>query len=160
MARLIAPPSRLRFWLLALGLLALTLFFGVRTLASDAEKPIKRNYAAVFAPPAPETQTKEEAAAKSAGCITCHTASDAWTMHRTEAVVLGCTDCHGGNANIRLPSPSSDFDNPAYVALRDKAHVLPRHPKIWHWPSSANPQRSYTLLNRESPEFVRFVNND
>ena len=158
MARLIAPPSRLRFWLLALGLLALTLFFGVRTLASDAEKPIKRNYAAVFAPPAPETQTKEEAAAKSAGCITCHTASDAWTMHRTEAVVLGCTDCHGGNANIRLPSPSSDFDNPAYVALRDKAHVLPRYPKSWHWPSSANPQRSYTLLNRESPEFVRFVN--
>ena len=158
MARLIAPPSRLRFWFLALGLLALTLFFGVRTLASDAEKPIKRNYAAVFAPPAPETQTKEEAAAKSAGCITCHTASDAWTMHRTEAVVLGCTDCHGGNANIRLPSPSSDFDSPAYVALRDKAHVLPRYPKSWHWPSSANPQRSYTLLNRESPEFVRFVN--
>jgi cytochrome c553 len=99
MARLIAPPSRLRFWLLALALLAVTLLFGVRSLASDAEKPVKRDYSAVFAAPAPETQTKEEAAAKSAGCITCHTASDAWTMHRTEGVVLGCTDCHGGNAN-------------------------------------------------------------
>jgi len=26
------------------------------------------------------------------------------------------------------------------------------------WPSSGNPVRSYTLLNYESPEFVRFVN--
>lgn len=158
MGQLIAPPLRLRFWLLALLLLAGTLAFGVETLASEGENPVRRNYAAVFAPPAPETQTREEAAAKSAGCISCHTASDAWTMHRSEAVVLGCTDCHGGNANVRLTAPSSDYSSPAYVALRDKAHVLPRYPKSWHWPSSANPQRSYTLLNRESPEFVRFVN--
>ena len=61
MARLIAPPSRLRFWFVVAGLLALTLVFGVRTLASDAEKPIKRNYAAVFAPPAPET--------RNSGCV-------------------------------------------------------------------------------------------
>ena len=158
MARLIAPPSRLRFWLLALALLAVTLLFGVRSLASDAEKPVKRDYSAVFAAPAPETQTKEEAAAKSAGCITCHTASDAWTMHRTEGVVLGCTDCHGGNANVRLPAPSLDFRSPAYIALRDRAHVLPRYPHSWGWPSSANPKRSYTLLNRESPQYIRFVN--
>ena len=26
------------------------------------------------------------------------------------------------------------------------------------WPTSANPVRSYTLLNHESPEFIRFVN--
>ncbi len=102
MGQLIAPPLRLRFWLLALLLLAGTLAFGVETLASEGENPVRRNYAAVFAPPAPETQTREEAAAKSAGCISCHTASDAWTMHRSEAVVLGCTDCHGGNANVRL----------------------------------------------------------
>lgn len=158
MARLIAPPSLLRFWLLALGLLAATLLFGVRSLASDAEKAVKRDYAAVFAPPAPETQTKEEAQAKSAGCITCHTASDASTMHRSEAVVLGCTDCHGGNANVRLTMPSLDFKDPAYIAIRDKAHVLPRYPHSWGWPSSANPKRSYTLLNRESPEFIRFEN--
>jgi hypothetical protein len=158
MARLIAPPSRLRFWLIALALLALTLVWGVRSLASSGEKPVKRNYSAVFAPPAPETQSKEEAAAKSAGCISCHTASDAGTMHRTEAVVLGCTDCHGGNANVRLATPSLDFRNPAYIAIRDKAHVLPRYPESWHWPSSANPKRSYTLLNKEAPEYVRFVN--
>lgn len=158
MARLIASPSRFRFWLLVALLLVLSLIAGVRSLASDGEKPVKRDYSAVFAPPSPETQTREEAASKSAGCISCHTASDAWTMHRTEAVILGCTDCHGGNASVRLTTPSLDFKNPAYVALRDKAHVLPRYPQGWHWPSSANPKRSYTLMNKESPEFIRFMN--
>ena len=38
----------------------------------------------------------------------------------------------------------------------NRAHVLPRYPD--RWPSSANPKRTYTLLNKESPEFVRFVN--
>ena len=40
----------------------------------------------------------------------------------------------------------------------EQAHVLPRYPHTWHYPSSANPERSYTLLNREAPEFTRFVN--
>ena len=39
-----------------------------------------------------------------------------------------------------------------------RPHVLPRFPNAWHWPSSANPRASYTLLNKESPEFIRFVN--
>ena len=33
-------------------------------------------------------------------CESCHTASDTWTMHKSPAVVLGCTDCHGGDARI------------------------------------------------------------
>ena len=36
--------------------------------------------------------------------------------------------------------------------------MLPLYPDDWHYPSSANPVESYTLLNRESPEYVRFVN--
>lgn len=158
MARLISPPTRLRFWAMALVLLLLTLVGSVKSLASDMEKPVKRDYASVFAPPSPQTQTKAEAQAKSTGCISCHSASDAWTMHRTEAVVLGCTDCHGGNASVRLATPNLATSDPAYAALRDKAHVLPRYPEGWHWPSSANPKRSYTLLNKESPEFIRFMN--
>ena len=35
------------------------------------------------------------------------------------------------------------------VAARDMAHVLPKYPQSWHFPSSANPKRSYSLLNRE-----------
>ena len=38
----------------------------------------------------------------------------------------------------------------------DQAHVQPRFPEAWR--TSANPVRSYTLLNHESPEFIRFVN--
>ncbi|MEO6718613.1 MAG: multiheme c-type cytochrome, partial [Novosphingobium sp.] len=124
-------------------------------LASIEEKPVERHY--VTAPPAPAKQTGAEADAKSEGCISCHTKSDAATMHVTPAVRLGCTDCHGGDAKVH-GDPASGFENPAYVAARERAHVLPRYPGSWHYPSSANPERSYTLLNKEAPEFVRFVN--
>ena len=85
-------------------------------------------------------QTKTEVTAKSFGCVKCH-----WNtrdMHTTGTVQLGCVDCHGGD-------PTEEKD-------KHRAHVLPRFPEAW--PSSANPVRSYTLLNRESPEFIRFVN--
>ncbi len=158
MIRLPFPSRSLRIALVALAVVAGSLFGSDQLIAAGGEKPTYRDYKAVFAPPAPEGQTKEEADAKSVGCISCHSASDAWTMHKTPAVVLGCTDCHGGNAKVALDDKSLGFDHPQYVALRDKAHVLPKYPKTWHFPSSANPERSYTLLNKESPEYVRFVN--
>ena len=123
--------------------------------ASDAEKPVARVYAKT--PPAPMSQTAEQVAAKSDGCYSCHTKTDEPSMHATPAVMLGCVDCHGGDASVR-GDPSHGFEDAAYVAARDKAHVLPRYPGSWHYPSSANPKRTYTLLNREAPEFVRFVN--
>ena len=123
--------------------------------ASDAEKPVERVYPRT--PPAPMSQTADQVAAKSEGCYSCHTKTDEPSMHATPAVMLGCVDCHGGDASVR-GDPAHGFDDPAYVAARDKAHVLPRYPGSWHYPSSANPKRTYTLLNREAPEFVRFVN--
>ena len=78
-------------------------------------------------------------------------------MHRSPAVVLGCIDCHGGNPRIVRPE-GSEQGGSAYLLAQNQAHVLPRFPGAWHFPSSANPQRSYTLLNREAPEFVRFTN--
>jgi hypothetical protein len=86
-------------------------------------------------------QTVEEAAAKSAGCQSsnCHVGIE--PMHVSPAVHLGCTDCHGGNAQ---------------TTDKVRAHVLSRLPQ--YWPSSANPVRSYTLLNQESPDYVRFRN--
>ena len=128
----------------------------VRSTASDGEKPQDVHYAVT--PAAPATQTVDEAKAKSAGCITCHSASDAWTMHKSDAVVLGCADCHGGNADVALTEAALRPDDPRYVAVRNRAHVMPRYPKAWNWPSSANPRASYTLLNREAPEYIRFVN--
>jgi len=86
-------------------------------------------------------QTADEAARHSAGCQSakCHVGIE--PMHVSPAVHLGCADCHGGN-----PDATDKF----------QAHVHPRYPRMW--PSSANPPRTYTLLNREDPAFVRFIN--
>ncbi len=136
--------------------LAVSLFAGTG-IAADKEKPVKRDYTAVFAPPAPQRQSVAEMEAKSEGCNTCHVKTDAPTMHVSPAVRLGCTDCHGGNPKVRGNS-ELPHDHPDYVAARDTAHVLPTYPDSWHFPSSANPKRSYALLNKEAPEFVKFVN--
>ena len=122
--------------------------------AQDAA-PLARHYTP--APAAPQSQSVEQADAKSAGCITCHTKSDAASMHASPAVRLGCTDCHGGDATIRGDA-SLAHDAPAYAAARERAHVLPRYPASWNYPSSANPKRGYALLNKEAPEYIRFVN--
>jgi outer membrane protein OmpA-like peptidoglycan-associated protein len=120
-----------------------------------AGEPIDRHY--VTAPSAPAAQSPEEVAAKSAGCSSCHTQTDNASMHPNAAVNLGCTDCHGGNAAVTL-SPGVARGTAAYMKAQESAHVLPRYPSQWHYPSSANPERTYTLLNRESPEFIRFIN--
>ena len=125
--------------------------------AAEKEKPVARDYSRVAAPPAPVYQDRAVVEAKSAGCLSCHTATDAPTMHNPAADIrLGCTDCHGGDASITATGLSAD--DALYAARRDEAHVLPKYPESWRYPSSANPKRTYTLLNSESPEFIRFVN--
>src|SRR6185312_9961489 len=123
--------------------------------AGDEEKPVPRTYHTQA--PAPAGESEADAHTKIVGCESCHTASDAPSMHKSSAVVLGCVDCHGGDATVTAAKDLAKTSS-QYAALRDKAHVLPRYPKTWHFPSSANPQESYTLLNREAPQFVRFVN--
>ncbi|HYM13488.1 MAG TPA: hypothetical protein VEU62_22300, partial [Bryobacterales bacterium] len=78
---------------------------------------------------------------KSEGCTAsgCHVNIE--PMHASPAVRLGCTDCHGGRAD---------------TTDKKLAHVAARHPREWQ--TSGNPPRTYALLNRESPEFVRFRN--
>ena len=180
--------------LIGTGLAALAI--GTFALASGEIEPVEREY--VKAPPAPAFQSWAEADRKSEGCVTCHTASDRKTMHASEGVVLGCTDCHGGDASVRGPANAAEVvivsrggkkagahgdgahgedashedegaehsepgegeaarTYPAdYTAALEKAHVLPKYPQIWT--SSANPQRSYAYINKESPEFIRFMN--
>jgi hypothetical protein len=116
---------------------------------------VERSY--VTAPPAPANQSAESVTAKSGGCLTCHTQTDSNSMHTNPAVKLGCTDCHGGDATVRLLG-GSPRGSSGYMKAQEAAHVLPRYPDAWQYPSSANPPRTYTLLNRESPEFIRFIN--
>ena len=77
---------------------------------------------------------------KSQGCLECHIGIE--PMHASPNVILGCIDCHGGNATPGL--------------TQRKAHIQPRNPVFWE--SSANPNDSTVLLNHESPEFIQFVN--
>ncbi len=139
----------------ALALLLTLVLTAPEAAASAAPKPVARDYQ--MAPAAPARQTAVDARAKSEGCVTCHTATDNKTMHTNPAVQLGCTDCHGGRADISLPGGILPGDE-RHAALMEQAHVLPRFPDEWHYPSSANPERTYTLLNREAREFIRFTN--
>ncbi len=113
-----------------------------------------------MAAPAPKAQTEAQALQKSEGCIGCHVASDRHTMHENPAVILGCVDCHGGNASITRP-PNSDYKKHGSAAYREAmnaAHILPANEVFWNYPSSANPKASYTKLHQESPSFIRFIN--
>ncbi|MEY2495283.1 MAG: hypothetical protein QOJ45_1775 [Verrucomicrobiota bacterium] len=85
-------------------------------------------------------QSQAAADAKSAGCNQCHNGVE--PMHQASHVVLGCTDCHGGN--------------PARGLKKEQAHILPTNKEFWK--TSANPPNSNVWLNHESPEFIRFIN--
>jgi hypothetical protein len=96
-------------------------------------------------------------AVKVEGCVSCHGMIEPMHKYGTtetldklkdgkDAVGLSCTACHGGN-------PASQ--------VKDEAHVQPMFPREWRREGKyggANPERSNTLLNRESWEFVRFIN--
>ena len=84
-------------------------------------------------------QDKSRVKDKSATCINCHRGIE--KMHQSPVVRLGCSDCHGGNPQ---------------AVSQDAAHVQPKYPDKWK--SAANPEASFTLLNKESPEFIRFIN--
>ena len=86
-------------------------------------------------------QTQAEADAKSIGCLQCHQGVE--PMHKaSQNVVLGCTDCHGGN--------------PARGLTKELAHILPKNKEFWK--TSAKPPNSNAWLNHESADFIRFLN--
>lgn len=101
----------------------------------------------------------------SKGCLSCHEGSE--SMHQATSdhkLGIGCIDCHGGDANAEITAGDTK-GSASYDKIKDKAHVQPRYPEAWgkHKPqkdgdSSKNPVRSTSLFNRESPEFIRFIN--
>jgi hypothetical protein len=140
------------------ALLMLSIAFHVpEALAAGGEKPVKVLYR--FTPPAPKEQSEAEVTEKSAGCYSCHTKTDQPSMHASPAVRLGCVDCHGGDSvsPAAFGKPELGYDHADNIAAMKVAHPQPTYPAAWH-DSSANPVRSYTLLNKEAPEFIRFVN--
>ena len=74
-----------------------------------------------------------------------------------DAVGLTCTACHGGNP---LPKKTTD-DSKEIERVKLAAHVQPRFPHEWKRDgkyTGANPASTNTVLERESIEFVRFIN--
>ncbi|HEX8495285.1 MAG TPA: hypothetical protein VF658_20910 [Pyrinomonadaceae bacterium] len=137
----------------------------------NANQPAATNANTAASPTTPSTQSNQNTNAQTAapkpmptplveGCLACHGQTE--PMHRPprtppdetgelvdgrDGQSLTCTYCHGGN-----PVESKD---------KEKAHVQPRFPDSWKRngkQSAANPERTNTLLARESREFVRFIN--
>jgi hypothetical protein len=99
------------------------------------------------------SETAEQVSRASSGCLTCHTALEHPNMHNESTVLLGCTDCHGGNAALeRVGSPVSA----EYQGAEKRAHVAPRFAVDLE--RGGHPERSYARWLHESFEFVRFVN--
>ena len=142
--------------LLSMGMLLLAVvFLSPLHSSTGQEAAVHRDYS--FTPAAPIQQSSAEVQQKSAGCVSCHVDNDLPSMHANPAVKLGCVDCHGGDSTV-VDSAEAEPGSPEYVQATEQAHVLPLYPDSWEYPSSANPERTYTLLNNESREFIRFIN--
>ena len=95
-------------------------------------------------------------AAKSDGCLLCHTGQK--DPHFKKTVHLGCIDCHGGcmpNVTPHMIEAAQATRQPGEYRSCP-ASPPSKNPEAWR--NSANPVRSWTLLNFESPDYVRFVN--
>jgi hypothetical protein len=105
----------------------------------------------------PSAASNQATAVKVERCVSCHGQIEPMHKYGTtetleklkdgkDAVGLTCTACHGGNP---------------VATTKEQAHVQPMFPREWRRDgkyTGANPERSNTLLARESWEFVRFVN--
>ena len=137
-----------------------------RTFARPAIQHTSRNSTRLFRV---GSQDQSTPASRVEGCISCHAQIE--PMHKfgptatlekldkegRDAFRLSCTTCHGGN-----PVPRKTSDDPGEIErVKRAAHVQPRFPEEWKRNgkyTGANPERTNTLLARESWEFVRFIN--
>ncbi|MGA2539628.1 MAG: multiheme c-type cytochrome, partial [Terracidiphilus sp.] len=98
-------------------------------------------------------ESRQEAQAASAGCLSCHVGIEHPSMHAEETVVLGCADCHGGDPSVMK---DDDRGSEEYEAAERKAHIEARIES--NRARAGHPVRAYTRWIEESSEFVRFVN--
>jgi hypothetical protein len=101
------------------GLLSAQLALLAQSDGSGPEISVPKNPATGTAHVLPKPnwidQSQVDADKKSRGCLECHAGVE--PMHASPNVVLGCTDCHGGNATPGLK--------------QTQAHVAPRNPVFW-----------------------------
>lgn len=168
--------SRLLLLVITLALVAVAVVFGSRSTLVNAESKkaasVSRTASAKVPKSIHQQQTPAPAAATAPvrleGCVTCHDKVE--PMHKygatetleqikgdKDAVGLRCTSCHGGNPVPR----KTGTDTSENERIKREAHVQALFPDEWKRNgkyTGANPERTNTLLARESWEFVRFIN--
>jgi len=118
-----------------------------------AAKPVVAAVATPHRALTTRNESPEQAAAASAGCITCHIGVEHTNMHAEDTVVLGCADCHGGDATIQIAGTKDSAD---YNAAKKKAHVLSRFAS--DAARGGHPVRAYARWLQESYDYIRFAN--
>jgi len=150
---------------LVIAILAATL---VAVLPSADAQRIRRGEEAPAEPtpppaparPAPEgpdlsRQSQAEVDKKNVGCLSCHTTTDSLTMHTSTSVKVACVDCHGGKGDVVRPASLAQGSK-EYLEVQHKAHVMPKAKPIDG--NAAYRVSGYTSLNKESYDYIRFVN--
>lgn len=94
-------------------------------------------------------QTSAHVRERNKGCVSGNCHGDAEDPHQSDLAPLACIDCHGG-------TPIAPENH-----VRPDGRGCPSAPPSHHpdsWPTSANPERTYTLLNDEYYDWIKFVN--
>src|SRR3989454_12261911 len=134
--------SRRRLWrsfagvaVVAAATLSTLALAGSGELAQRIRRPSETPEVPPVPSPAPEPATSEgpdlsrqsqaDVDRKNVGCVTCHTATDAPTMHTATTVRLAGVDCHGGPGRGGPPARAPPRAT-AYHDVKKKAHVQPR----------------------------------
>src|ERR1051326_7004576 len=91
------------------------------------------------------------------GCLKCHDKIE--PMHRYGPTVAGALDkLDNGKDALGLTCTACHGGNPVAIT-KEEAHVQPRFPREWMRGGKFRvPERSGPLIERESLEFVRFIN--
>src|SRR3989442_10685282 len=82
-------------------------------------------------------QSQADVDRKNVGCVSCHTATDAPTMHTATTVKLACVDCHGGRGDVARAPPTQPRAT-AYDEGKKKGHVQPPPARLAK--NAANPR--------------------
>src|SRR5262247_3980132 len=136
--------KRVKIIFLSLLALVLALSFAMSNTKTEATSSVVIGHNAEDSEQ-PQAQQKEKKQTtknpRSIGCVICHTGSESMHFDGDEELDIGCADCHGGD--------------PTETTNKKKAHVQPRFLKP---EDTNNPTRLNALWNKESDEYIRFVN--
>ena len=135
--------KRVKIIFLSLLALALAMSFAMSNNKTEATSSVVVGHRGEDSeqPQAQEPKKQTTKNPRSIGCVVCHTGTETMHFDGDEELDIGCADCHGGD--------------PKETVNKKKAHVQPRFLKP---EDTNNPVRIAAGWNKESDEYIRFVN--